>query len=85
MIKAAATTKEDEESKHVCVSLSMFGTVGDTMRELAEIVNAVIRATYQNCPEGTEAHVTLMFAERLADTTKKAYDDHMQLMKEAKQ
>lgn len=85
MIKAAATTKGDEESKHVCVSLSMFGTVGDTMRELAGIVNAVIRATYQNCPEGTEAHVTLMFAEKLADTTKKAYDDHMQLMKEAKQ
>lgn len=83
MIKATAKTKETEEARNICVSLSLDGSVGDTMRELAGIVNAVIRATYQNCPEGMEADVTLLFAEKLAETTKKAFDDHMQLMKEA--
>lgn len=85
MIKATATTHEEGEERQIGVQLAINGSVMDTIRELSGIVNAVIRATYQNCPDGMEADVTLLFAEKLADSTKQAFDAHMELMKEAKQ
>lgn len=85
MIKAAAKTHEDGDEKHIGVSIQVEGSVAQTMKELAGIVTAFIRATYQNVPEEKTGDVTMLIAEMLATATKNAFDDHMQLMKEAKQ
>lgn len=83
MIKATAKTSGDGDEKHIGVSLQIEGSVKQSMKELAGIVNGFIKATYQNVPEGMEGDVTILIAELLANTTKGAFDEYMEMKKGA--